>query len=201
MSEITVTFDQDMNTGGYSWTGGGPTYPPAEEGSRPHWRDKRTCVKPVKLEAGHMYRVGINSKSHRNFRSAAGVPAQPTVIYFTTSGASEVLKAKLRKPEIGKMEPANGSEKVDPKLAELRVTFNMPMGGGFSWCGAGPNYPEIAEGQRPHWSEDRKTCILPVKLKPNWEYHLGINCPSANNFQSVDGVALEPVEYSFKTAR
>ncbi len=71
LKEITVTFDQDMGKG-YSWTGGGPDYPPTPEGQKAQWRDKRTCVLPVKLEAGHYYRVGINSSSYRNFRSADG---------------------------------------------------------------------------------------------------------------------------------
>jgi hypothetical protein len=81
--EITVTFDQDMG-GGMSWTGGGPELPNSPAGARAHWQDKRTCVLPVTLEAGHHYRVGINSPSFRNFRSAAGEPAQPSSINFTT---------------------------------------------------------------------------------------------------------------------
>ena len=71
LKEITVTFDQDMR-GGFSWTGGGPDYPTIPEGQKAQWRDKRTCVLPVTLEAGHYYRVGINSTSYRNFRSEAG---------------------------------------------------------------------------------------------------------------------------------
>ena len=83
LSEITITFDQDMSEG-MSWTGGGPEYPPAVEGKQAQWRGKRTCVLPVKLEPGHHYRVGINSVSYRNFCSAAGEPAQPSSISFTT---------------------------------------------------------------------------------------------------------------------
>ena len=93
--EITVTFDRDMAKG-FSWTGGGTDYPPLGEGKRPFWRDERTAVLPVKLESGHYYRVGINSKSHRNFRSAAGIPALPSAIYFTTRGSSPELVGKMR---------------------------------------------------------------------------------------------------------
>ena len=74
LKEITVTFDQDMG-GGMSWTGAGPEFPSIPDGKQAHWRDKRTCVLPVKLQGGHHYRVGINSVSFRNFRSEAGVPA------------------------------------------------------------------------------------------------------------------------------
>jgi hypothetical protein len=83
LTEITVTFDQDMSEG-FSWTGGGPEYPSSPDGQNAHWRGKRTCVLPVKLESGHHYRVGINAPSYRNFRSAAGDAAEPSSISFTT---------------------------------------------------------------------------------------------------------------------
>jgi hypothetical protein len=102
-------------------------------------------------------------------------------------------------PQIVKMEPPNGATDVDPALAEIRVTFNMPMGGGFSWCGGGENYPTIPEGKRPFWKEDQKTCVLPVQLRSGWNYKLGINCPSAQNFRSAAGVAAPVTWYGFST--
>jgi hypothetical protein len=83
----------------------------------------------------------------------------------------------------------------------VRVTFSVAMGGGFSWCGGGEDYPEIPEGQRPFWSDDKKTCVLPVKLKSNWTYRLGLNSPSNRNFSSAAGVPLDPVLYTFTTGR
>jgi hypothetical protein len=83
ITEITVTFDQDMGKG-FSWTGGGPEYPASPEGQNVEWRGKRTCVLPVKLEPGHHYRVGINSRSYRNFCSVSGQSVEPTSISFTT---------------------------------------------------------------------------------------------------------------------
>ena len=200
LSEISVTFDRDM-AGGFSWTGGGPEYPPIPEGKKPQWKDKRTCVLPVKLERGRFYRVGINSTSYQNFRSAAGVPAQPSAIYFTTQGASDELKARASKPRIVAINPRNNAQDVDPGLTEIRVTFNVPMGGGFSWTGGGPDFPKIPEGRKPYWSEDRKTCALPVQLEPGHTYRLGLNSPSHKNFQSAGGVPLDPVSYSFTTRK
>ncbi|MGD0260130.1 MAG: Ig-like domain-containing protein [Verrucomicrobiota bacterium] len=199
LKEITVTFDQDME-GGMSWTGGGSEYPPTPEGAQAYWVNKRTCVLPVKLQRGRYYRVGINSQSYRNFRSAAGVPAAPSAIYFTTEGASEDLKRKTQVPKIVSAKPAIGAKDVSPGLKELRVTFNVPMGGGFSWTGGGPEFPTIPEGKEPFWTEDHKTCVLPVALKPNSQYRLGLNSPSFKNFQSAGGVPLEPVVYTFKTS-
>jgi beta-lactamase regulating signal transducer with metallopeptidase domain len=198
IKEITITFDRDMS-GGFSWTGGGPEFPPSPAGAKARWIDQRTCSLPVQLERAKYYRVGINSTSYRNFKSAQGVPARPSAIYFTTVGADESLKWKCETPVIVAIEPADGAKDVDPSLTELKVTFNVPMGGGFSWTGSGPNFPAIPEGKKPYWSEDKKTCFLPVELKPGWSYRLGLNSPSHKNFQSAGGVPLDPVTYAFKT--
>jgi hypothetical protein len=109
------------------------------------------------------------------------------------------MKARVMKPQIVSMSPANGAKDVDPKVREIRVTFNMPMAGGFSWTGGGPQFPTVPNGKRPYWSEDRKTCVLPVSVKPGSAYRLGLNSPSHKNFQSEGGIPLEPVEYTFST--
>ncbi len=197
-TEITVTFDRDMAEG-FSWTGGGEKFPPSPDGAKAVWRDKRTCVLPVKLKSAHFYRVGINSTSYKNFRSVSGVPAKPSAIYFTTQGAGDEVKSQTKLPNIIKMQPENGSLDVDPGLTELRVTFDMAMAEGFSWTGGGEHFPKGPAGKRPVWSKDRKTCVLPVTLKPNWEYRLGLNSRSHKNFQSAAGIPLDPVVYSFKT--
>lgn len=197
---VTVTFDREMGKG-MSWTGGPPHFPPVDKSRKPRWKDKRTCELPVKLRKASYYRFGINSKSYLNFRDAAGNPALPTVVRFTTKGAGERLKARLEAPKIASMNPANGAESVDPTLREIRVTFDKSMASGFSWTGGGDDFPKIPGGQKPRWTKDGRTCILPVELKPNWTYALGLNSPSHNNFQSKWDVPLEPVRYSFSTGQ
>jgi RNA polymerase sigma-70 factor (ECF subfamily) len=199
LKEITVTFDQDMEEG-MSWTGGGPEFPPIPEDKKAHWRDKRTCVLPVKLQSGHRYRVGVNSPSYRNFRSASGVPALTSAIWFTTSGTSDEPKRDTQAPKLVSVKPSYGATDVSPDLKELRVTFNVPMADSFSWTGGGPEFPTIPEGKKPFWTEDHKTCVLPVELKPNSQYRLGLNSPSYKGFQSAGGVPLAPVVYTFKTS-
>jgi len=102
-------------------------------------------------------------------------------------------------PKIVAISPRNGATDVDPALKEITVTFDQAMAGGFSWTGGGPQFPGRPAGKRPHWTEDHKTCVLPVELKPGWEYELGLNSPSHQNFRSAAGVPLEPVVYTFKT--
>jgi hypothetical protein len=87
LSEIRVEFDQDMNPGGRSICGGGPSFPKLDGSQR--WDSPRVMVIPVKLEAGHEYRLNVNCPSARNFRSAAGEPAESTPLRFTTAKPGE----------------------------------------------------------------------------------------------------------------
>jgi hypothetical protein len=200
LTEITVTFDQDMSEG-MSWTGSKTDVPPSPHGKEASWKDKRTCVLPVKLSQAKYYRAGINAPSFQGFQSAAGVPVEPTAINFCTKGASQQLKNKVTKPEVVSMTPANGAKDVDPKIKSLKVVFNVPMGDGMSWTGGGEHYPKTPEGKKASWSKDHKTCTLPVELKPDWEYSLGLNSPSFKNFTGVSGIPLDPVAYTFKTKK
>lgn len=83
VTELRVTFDRDMDTGGFSWCGGPPLFP--ETTDNPRWIDKRTCVLPVKLEEKRFYRLSINAPSFKNFKSEDGVPVEPVSYSFTTS--------------------------------------------------------------------------------------------------------------------
>lgn len=92
-TEIRVEFDVDMDQRGFSWVGGGPTFPQLT--GKPHWVSPRVCILPVKLEGGRDYWVGINSVSHRSFRSTSGGPAEPYPIAFRTRKAGEPVREQL----------------------------------------------------------------------------------------------------------
>lgn len=87
LTELRITFDQDMRHGGHSICGGGPGFP--EITARPRWEDARTIVLPVRLEPGTQYRLSINCPAADNFRSAAGEPAEIYPIVFRTGGEGE----------------------------------------------------------------------------------------------------------------
>lgn len=182
---IFVTFDQDM-AGGFSWTGGGEMYP--ETTGKPRWVDQRTCQLPVKLQEGRVYRVGINSKSHKNFRGANGIPARNRVLYFATQGADPEALAALTAPKIV-------SKVVGEDRDTLVVTFDKPMGPGGSWTQTGGLFPETTG--KMQWSEDRTTCTLPVKLESGKTYSVGLNSAQHINFQSESGVPSEPEVWEF----
>lgn len=85
-TEIVVTFDRDMDRSGYSFTGGGPSFPALH--GQAGWRSPRECVLPVKLEPGREYRFGLNGPTQQGFKSAEGVPLAPQTFTFRTAAAS-----------------------------------------------------------------------------------------------------------------
>lgn len=85
LKEIVISFDQDMDTRGFSFMGGGPTFPKVT--GKPSWRTARDCVLPVQLEPGQSCRVGINSATRGNFKNPAGEAAVPIVLEFTVRTA------------------------------------------------------------------------------------------------------------------
>jgi beta-lactamase regulating signal transducer with metallopeptidase domain len=197
LDKITVVFDRDMNTKGYSWTGGGPDYPHGPKDAKAKWIDARTCVKAVTLEPAKYYRFGLNSKSYKGFQSATGEPLIPVTAFFTTAGASDEQLLKTRKPKVVSTVPPLGASGVNPSITEISVTYDIPMGGGMSWCGGGDRFPETTG--KATWSEDKKTCTMPVKLKPNHEYTMGLNCPSYRSFMSASGIPADVVWFKFQT--
>lgn len=82
--ELVVVFDRDMQTTGYSFAGGGPSFPKLPKDAMPRWSDKRTCVLPVELEANHMYSLFLNGGRNKGFRSTQGVPLVPVPWSFAT---------------------------------------------------------------------------------------------------------------------
>lgn len=194
-TELHVTFDRDMLEG-FSWTGGGEPYP--EITDPPYWETPRTAVLPVRLELGRYYRVGLNSTSFQNFRAVNGRPLPPQVIYFTTAGASAAERAKTAQPSVTALDPPNGAANLEPDPAELAVTFDRPMGAGFSFTGPPEDKPEFRAP--PQWSADRRTWRVLVELEPNRTYTVSLNSEYHINFMSEHGVPLEPTPWTFSTS-
>jgi hypothetical protein len=123
----------------------------------------------------------------------------PSTAAMAATTAPAALQTASGVPVAVTFDPPNGATNVSSSLRELRVTFNVPMGPGCSWCGGGPQFPSTPDGLRPSQSPDHKTCILPVVLEPNHSYALGLNSPSHRNFKSETGIPLVPVAYRFST--
>jgi hypothetical protein len=88
---------------------------------------------------------------------------------------------------------------VDPDTAEIRVTFDQPMMNfSWSWVGGGEHFPELTGD--PRYDNQRRTCTLPVKLKPGHWYWVGINSEKFVNFQTEKHVPARPYVIIFATA-
>lgn len=88
LRRLRVVFDQPMDHGGHSFVGGGDAFPKVTGKAR--WLDDRTCVLPVRLEAEHEYKLGINSRRFQNFRSADGEAAVPYELSFRTAPGGDM---------------------------------------------------------------------------------------------------------------
>ena len=200
--ELRVTFDQDMRPGGYSIVGGGPTFPEDPEGEV-RWLDARTISMPLKLEPNRDYQLSINTERFRNFTSTEGQPAEPYPIRFRTGAAKARVgpaeaKVAAGPPRVAKAIPDDGATDVDPKMRELRVTFDQDMRpGGYSIVGGGPTFPAGPEA-RTRWL-DARTIMMPLKMEPNRDYQLSINTERFQNFRNTEGQPAEPYPIRFRT--
>lgn len=84
IKEIRVTFSKDMMDKSWSWTQISNETFPKTDGEVHYDKDRRTCVLPVKLEAGKTYVLWLNSARFGNFKDADGNSAVPYLLVFET---------------------------------------------------------------------------------------------------------------------
>ena len=86
LKEIRVTFSKEMKTDRqWSWClYNGDTWPEMDVDKIHYLNDKRTCVAPVKLQAGKTYAIWINTQTYTNFRDTENIPAVPYLLVFHT---------------------------------------------------------------------------------------------------------------------
>jgi len=188
-TEIRVTFDQPMQPGGFSWVGGGESFPKLN--GKAHWADEKTCVLPVKLEAEHDYWLSVNNQSFKNFRSKTGQPATPYPIAFSTGADKNAPKltveqnreaiAKLRKAidddyahrDLKKLDWNKLFEKYTPEIqkaqtpSEFARTAAKMLGENQDmhvWLKVGSRtVPSCTREYRPNWN------LAVLKKRTGWQ--------------------------------
>ncbi len=114
--------------------------------------------------------------------------------------AARQAALQAKRPRILWMTPTNGATQVDPGLTNLQVVFDRPMKNG-SWALVG-DAAQCPEGKgNPGYNANRTIWSVPVKLKPQFTYQFMLNSDSDDDFQSQDGVPLEPVAVTFTTGK
>jgi hypothetical protein len=100
-------------------------------------------------------------------------------------------------PKLLSMEPADGTQDVDPATAVIRFVFDRPMKSGIALMRVGGVVPESTGAIT--WDAEGKVLSYPVRLRPGTMYRFGLNAEDVYGFQDRDGKPLRPIVVSFRT--
>jgi RNA polymerase sigma-70 factor (ECF subfamily) len=113
--------------------------------------------------------------------------------------ADDKVSLATAPPVVVKTVPQAGSDGVDPKLTEIKVTFSKDMtDGSWSWSTWGEEtFPETKG--KPRYLQDKRTCVLGVQLKPGKTYAIWVNSENFHGFKDAAGNSAVPYLLVFKT--
>ena len=102
-------------------------------------------------------------------------------------------------PVVVKTVPQSGDTEVDPGLTEIRVTFSKDMtDGSWSWSTMSQDtFPEIVG--TPKYLDDKRTCVLTVKLEAGKTYGTWLNSNKFGNFKDSTNKSAVPYLLIFET--
>lgn len=87
LEKLTVTFNQKMVDGNWSWVQRYKDKFPKTTGKASFDKEQKTCSLPVKLELGKVYWIEFNSPPYTSFRSVGGAIARRHALVFATKSA------------------------------------------------------------------------------------------------------------------
>jgi hypothetical protein len=121
-----------------------------------------------------------------------------SVALFAATTA-HALNLERQPPVVIRTVPESGAKNVDPALSEIRVTFNKEMKDrSWSWVQIAPeNFPELTG--EPRYLEDKKTCVVDVRLEPGKTYIIWLNTQRFSNFRDTEGRPAQPYLLMFET--
>jgi RNA polymerase sigma-70 factor (ECF subfamily) len=112
------------------------------------------------------------------------------------------ISVETMPPSVIKTVPQAGDTRVDPSLKEISVTFSKDMMTNNQWSWLHytlETYPQIDENNIRYL--DKRTCVLPVKLKPGKTYVIWINNQQYNYFKDKNGNSAVPYLLVFQTRK
>ncbi len=111
------------------------------------------------------------------------------------------ISVRTMPPVVVKTEPQAGETNVDPATKEIRVAFSKDMTDkSWSWTQISKeNFPETTGAI--HYLADKRTCVLPVKLKPATTYAILLNPEKYKSFMDTDGQAAMAYLLVFETRK
>jgi hypothetical protein len=124
------------------------------------------------------------------------------VAALTGSVSAQEVTVESMPPSVVKTVPACGDTMVSAATKQIKVTFSKDMMTKqmWSWCmQSRDTFPEITNQKGIKYLQDKRTCILPVKLKPGKTYAIWINTQKNNAFRDTKGNPAVPYLLVFKT--
>ncbi|MBM4136836.1 MAG: hypothetical protein FJ241_08405 [Nitrospira sp.] len=120
---------------------------------------------------------------------------------FVPLGQSAQISREETSPVVIKTCPESGATNVDPSISEIRVTFSKEMmDKSWSWVQISPeNFPKLMNN--PRYLNDKKTCVVDVKLEPGKTYIIWLNTQKFKNFKDTDGRPAVPYLLMFETKK
>jgi RNA polymerase sigma-70 factor (ECF subfamily) len=111
----------------------------------------------------------------------------------------EDVTVQTAPPVVVETFPRAGSADVDAGVGEIRVTFSKEMlDMTWSWSQlSDATFPKTTG--KPRYDNDRRTCVLPVKLEPGKTYAIWLNSEKFGNFKDADGRKAVPYLLVFRT--
>ena len=112
----------------------------------------------------------------------------------------EDVTVKSMPPSVVKTIPQAGDTAVDPVTKEIRVTFSKDMLTDRMWAvvqTSKTTFPTV-DG-KIHYLDDKRTCVIPVKLEPGKTYVLWFNRGQFNSFRDTDNNPAVPYLLVFQT--
>jgi RNA polymerase sigma-70 factor (ECF subfamily) len=140
--------------------------------------------------------AGRDEKPRGDNKEAAVAVALPEA----AGGAEEITVATVP-PVVVQTVPKAGTTDVDPELKEIKVIFSKDMrDGSWSWSSLSKaTFPKV-DG-KIKYLEDKRTCVLPVKLEPDKTYSIWVNSEKFTSFKDADGRSAVPYLLVFQTKK
>ncbi|GEM_PF-4522845 len=197
-TEIVVVFDMPVKQNSWSVVqAGDETFPELAGDSPISFRDDKTCVVKVKLQADTAYGLGINSKTRQGFKSAADeTAAEPHTLRFRTGSGKPV---KAEGPRVVRTDPVNGAADLEAGTYDLTIVFSEPMKDGQASIMTPPEGPRLKMIGEPKW-RDARTFVVPIVLAAKTTYRVGINTGESKKFVTASGgTPAAAMEFTFST--
>ena len=119
---------------------------------------------------------------------------------FAGSLVAQTPSVATMPPVVVKTVPQSGDLAVDSTLTEIRVTFSKGMKTNDMWSWVivtEATFPKLAG--KSHFLDDKRTCVLPVKLEPGKSYLIWVNSEAHNSFRDQDNRPAVPYLLAFQT--